>query len=131
MSVQQGLLDLDVPVSQYLPDFSVHSIFESEPAERMTLRHLLSHTAGFTHEAPEGSNYRVGSASFAALCASIGRTWLRCPVGHHFDPTKRTNERTNPPRGVFTVISRGYVHAGGRRFAAGPSRVRCPSVATP
>jgi CubicO group peptidase (beta-lactamase class C family) len=85
IAVQDGLLDLDAPITSYLPDFSVRSPFEADPAGGITLRHLLSHTAGFTHEAPEGSNYRVGSASFAAHCASIRRTWLRCPVGHHFE----------------------------------------------
>jgi CubicO group peptidase (beta-lactamase class C family) len=85
IAVQDGLLDLDVPITAYLPGFSVRSLFEADPADRMTLRHLLSHTAGFTHEAPEGSNYRVGSASFAAHCASIRQTWLRAPVGHHFE----------------------------------------------
>ena len=85
VAVQEGQLDLDVPVTEYLPGFSVRSLFETDPAGRMSLRHLLSHTAGFTHEAPEGSNYRVGSASFAVHCASIRRTWLRCPVGHHFE----------------------------------------------
>jgi CubicO group peptidase (beta-lactamase class C family) len=84
IAVQDGLLDLDAPITAYLPDFSVRSVFETDPADRMTLRHLLSHTAGFTHEAPEGSNYRVGSASFAAHCASIRQTWLRAPVGQHF-----------------------------------------------
>jgi hypothetical protein len=51
----------------------------------MTLRHLLSHTAGFTHEAPVGNNFLVGSASFAAHCQSIADTWLRFPVGHHYE----------------------------------------------
>jgi CubicO group peptidase (beta-lactamase class C family) len=84
LAVQDGLLDLDKPVRTYLPDFSVHSVFEPDPAARITLRHLLSHTAGFTHEAPIGSNFRLGPASFAAHCASIRETWLRFPVGHHF-----------------------------------------------
>ena len=51
----------------------------------MTLRHLLSHTAGFTHEAPVGNNLVVGRASFAAHCRSISDTWLRFPVGHHYE----------------------------------------------
>jgi CubicO group peptidase (beta-lactamase class C family) len=84
LAVQDGLLDLDKPVRTYLPNFSVHSVFEPEAAARITLRHLLSHTAGFTHEAPIGSNFRLGPASFAAHCASIRDTWLRFPVGHHF-----------------------------------------------
>jgi CubicO group peptidase (beta-lactamase class C family) len=85
LAVQDGLVELDVPVSRYLPDFSVRSAFEDRPEQRMTLRHLLSHTAGFTHEAPIGNNYLVGRASFTAHCRSIGETWLRFPVGHHYE----------------------------------------------
>jgi CubicO group peptidase (beta-lactamase class C family) len=80
LAVQDGLVDLDAPVTRYLPGFTVRSLHEPDPAGRLTLRHLLGHTAGFTHEAPEGSNYRIGSASFARHCASIGDTWLRFPA---------------------------------------------------
>jgi CubicO group peptidase (beta-lactamase class C family) len=84
MAAQQGLVDLDVPVTAYLPSFTVRSTFEARPEAKMTLRHLLSHTAGFTHEAPVGSNFRVGRESFSAHCASIGQTWLRFPVGEQY-----------------------------------------------
>jgi CubicO group peptidase (beta-lactamase class C family) len=84
IAAQRGLVDLDLPVTSYLPGFTVRSTFEERPEARMTLRHLLSHTAGFTHEAPIGSNFRVGRESFAAHCESIGRTWLRFPVGEQY-----------------------------------------------
>lgn len=54
LAVQQGLVELDVPITSYLPEFSVGSRFETDPESRMTLRHLLSHTAGLTHQAPIG-----------------------------------------------------------------------------
>ncbi len=85
LAVQQGLLDLDEPITRYLPEFTVNSRFEANPQHKITLRHLLSHTAGFTHEAPVGGNYEVGRGSFEAHCRSISDTWLRFPVGHHFD----------------------------------------------
>ncbi|HXU25529.1 MAG TPA: serine hydrolase domain-containing protein [Tepidiformaceae bacterium] len=85
LAAQYGLIDLDRPVTGYLPEFTVHSSFESAPERRMTLRHLLSHTAGFTHEAPIGNNFVVGRAPFAAHCRSISDTWLRFPVGHHYE----------------------------------------------
>lgn len=85
LAVQQGLVELDEPVTTYLPDFTVNSRFESEPERKITLRHLLSHTAGFTHEAPVGGNFEVGRGSFEAHCRSISETWLRFPVGHHFE----------------------------------------------
>ena len=80
-AVQSGLLDLDVPITTYLPDFTVHSAFEAHPERRITLRMLLSHTAGFTHEAPLGNNYEPGPGDFDAHVRSISETWLRFPVG--------------------------------------------------
>jgi len=84
LAVQDGLLDLDVPITHYLPTFKVNSRFESSPQDRITLRLLLSHRAGFTHEAPVGNNYEPGAAGFAAHVRSISDTWLRYPVGERY-----------------------------------------------
>ena len=81
LAVQRGLLDLDEPITTYLPDFTVHSRFEAAPEARITLRLLLSHRAGFTHEAPVGNNFELGAADFDAHARSISETWLRFPVG--------------------------------------------------
>lgn len=44
MLCEQGLLDLDTPLSRYLPE----PYLPDEPAlEKMTARHVLSHTGGF------------------------------------------------------------------------------------
>ena len=80
-AVQDGKLDLDAPITTYLPAFTVHSAFEANPERKITLRMLLSHTAGFTHEAPIGNNYAVEPGDFDAHVASISDTWLRFPVG--------------------------------------------------
>ncbi|HEY1426667.1 MAG TPA: serine hydrolase domain-containing protein [Caulobacteraceae bacterium] len=86
--VQQGLLDLDAPITRYLPAFSVASRHEPAPQEKMTLRLLLSHRAGFTHEAPVGGNFDELAAyehpSFEEHVESISRTWLRFPVGRRY-----------------------------------------------
>lgn len=84
LAVQEGLLDLDAPITTYWPDFHVHSRFETAPQRRMTLRLLLSHRAGFTHEAPVGNNYEPAAPSFAAHVRSIADTWLRFPVGDRY-----------------------------------------------
>lgn len=84
LAVQAGLLDLDVPITRYLSGFSVRSRFEDRPQDRITLRLLLSHRAGFTHEAPVGNNYEAASPSFAAHVQSISETWLRYPVGDRY-----------------------------------------------
>jgi CubicO group peptidase (beta-lactamase class C family) len=84
MAVQRGLLDLDEPITTYLPDFTVRSRFDAAPERKMTLRLLLSHRAGFTHEAPVGNNFEPAFPDFESHIASISRTWLRYPVGERY-----------------------------------------------
>ena len=46
--VEQGKVNLDDPVEKYLPEFKGVRVEGSQsPAGQMTIRHLLSHTAGF------------------------------------------------------------------------------------
>ena len=88
IAVQRGLLDLDRPITAYLPDFAVSSRHERDPQAKMTLRLLLSHRAGFTHEAPVGGNFEpdfpTAAPDFEAHVASISHTWLRYPVGARY-----------------------------------------------
>lgn len=84
MASQEGLLDLDAPIKNYLPDFRIQTRFDERPLEKITLRHLLSHKAGFTHEAPVGNNYETNSPSLEAHVQSISDTWLRYPVGTRY-----------------------------------------------
>ena len=71
MLVEQGLLGLDDPVSEYLPEFSDLKVYAGgspssfrvrPPAQTMTIRHLLSHTSGLTlglaHMDPVDALYR-------------------------------------------------------------------------
>jgi len=83
IAVQDGLVDLDTPIKEYLPDFTVNSIYDENPEEVITLRHLLSHRAGFTHEAPFGSNFDDRN-DFLKHIESISSTWLRYPVGYRY-----------------------------------------------
>ena len=83
-AVQDGLVDLDEPITTYLPDFHVNSIFEEHPEQKITLRMLLSHTAGFVFEAPYGNNYDRPPYSFEKHIASISDTWLKFPVGTRY-----------------------------------------------
>jgi CubicO group peptidase (beta-lactamase class C family) len=80
-AVASDRLDLDEPITTYLPEFTVHSAFEEQPERKITLRMLLSHTAGFTHEAPVGNNNELDPGEFEAHVRSISDTWLRFPVG--------------------------------------------------
>lgn len=63
-AAQDRLVDLDVPITTYLPDFHVNSIFEEHPEQKITMRMLLSHTAGFVHEAPIGGNSDLPGHTF-------------------------------------------------------------------
>lgn len=84
MAVQDGLVDLDTPIVKYLPTFTVKSRFEERPQEKITLRHLLSHTSGLTHEAPIGNNTDTRYGSFEEHVLSIQDTWLRHRVGERY-----------------------------------------------
>lgn len=84
LAVQRGLLDLDKAITSYLPDFKVRSRFEQRPERKITLRLLLSHRAGFTHEAPVGNNFDPAFPDFEAHVRSISQTWLRFPVGERY-----------------------------------------------
>jgi CubicO group peptidase (beta-lactamase class C family) len=83
-AAQDGLVDLDAPITTYLPDFHVHSIFEEHPEQMMTLRILLSHTAGFPHDASYGGNNDHAVYSLEKQIESISDTWLMFPVGARF-----------------------------------------------
>jgi CubicO group peptidase (beta-lactamase class C family) len=80
LAVQDGSLDLDRPISKWLPDFRVNTRFEPHPEQQISLRLLLSHRSGLAAEAPVGSIYNELDAPFDEHVASISRTWLRYPV---------------------------------------------------
>lgn len=84
MASQEGLLDLNIPIKTYLHDFRIQTRFDERPLEKITLKHLLSHKAGFSHEAPVGNNYETNSPSLEAHVKSISDTWLRYPVGTRY-----------------------------------------------
>lgn len=84
IAVQDSMLDLDLPISHYLSAFKVNSCFEDKPEQKITLRMLLSHTAGFTHEAPIGNNFDYAPCSFDEHINSISNTWLKFPVGSNY-----------------------------------------------
>ncbi len=48
---EQGLLDLDDPVTDYVPFFEVE--YPSESSETITIRHLLNHSSGLSNNVPE------------------------------------------------------------------------------
>lgn len=83
-AVDKGLIGLDDSLVKYLPGFSVKSRFGPEEIGKITFRHLLSHHAGFFHEAPVGNNFGIWHNSFADHIRSIEGTWLLYPVGQRW-----------------------------------------------
>ncbi|MCP5047837.1 MAG: beta-lactamase family protein [bacterium] len=83
MAVQDGLVDLDTPIKEYLPNFTVNTRFGPHPEKRITLRNMLAHRAGFSHDPPLGNHFE-DSNYFRRYIESISHTWLRFPVGYRF-----------------------------------------------
>jgi CubicO group peptidase (beta-lactamase class C family) len=81
MAVQEGLINLDVPIKTYLPDFHIQSRFSEDPMSVITLRHLLSMTSGLTHDAPVGNNADPFTPSYEDHIQSFSQTWLRFKTG--------------------------------------------------
>jgi CubicO group peptidase (beta-lactamase class C family)/D-alanyl-D-alanine dipeptidase len=97
--VERGELDLDAPVSKYIPDFHPNNPFKTQ----ITLRQLMSHRAGLLREPPVGNYFDPSNLSLAAMVHSLNDTTLIYPPGTH---TKYSNA------GVAVV---GYVlekHSG-------------------
>ena len=78
--VEQGKLDLDVPVSRYVPTFEPENPFGGE----ITLRELMSHRSGLVREPPVGHYFDAGSPTLAQTIASLDSTQLV------YEPNTRT-----------------------------------------
>ena len=61
--VQDGKIALDAPLSRYLPD----SVYPRERADHMTIRQLLTHTAGLGPGAVKLPQFRAAPQSFTSL----------------------------------------------------------------
>src|SRR5262249_37314593 len=104
--VEQGLYDLDAPVSQYLPDFTPKNPFGKE----ITLRQLMSHRSGLVREPPVGHYFDPTQPGLAATVKSLNATELvYAPesktkysnaaitvVGHLLEPFENYMQRTMP-----------------------------------
>ncbi len=75
--VDAGLVDLDDPVREWVPEFSLSGQW---PAEAITVRHLLTHTSALPdyYEDPLGP---TGDQALTDWAASLGETRLHSPPG--------------------------------------------------
>jgi CubicO group peptidase (beta-lactamase class C family) len=84
VAIQDGLLELDVPIIEYFSQFTVNSRFEDNPHKKITLRHLLNHTSGIARFAPVGNFREPSHISLEDKVLSISSTWLRHKVGERY-----------------------------------------------
>jgi CubicO group peptidase (beta-lactamase class C family)/D-alanyl-D-alanine dipeptidase len=70
--VEQGKLDLDVPVSRYLPDFKPANPFKKP----ITLRELMAHRSGLVREPPVGHYFDPTHPTLADTVKSLNGTAL-------------------------------------------------------
>ncbi|MFQ6172119.1 serine hydrolase [Oryzobacter sp. R7] len=73
--IEDGTVDLEAPVAAYLPEFAANG------KEAVTVRHLLTHTSGFTSWLPLHSRYpdeasRVKAVMDQKLTNPVGSTYL-------------------------------------------------------
>lgn len=76
---EKGLINLDAPISQYVPDITLSS---SDPAQPITVRHILSHTSGYsTHTYSDliDNNY-----SRENIYKKLGTIQPHYKTGNHF-----------------------------------------------
>lgn len=70
--VEEGELDLDTPVTEYLPTFQPGNPYDKP----ITLRQLMSHRSGLVREPPVGSYFDPTAPSLAATVLSLNETEL-------------------------------------------------------
>lgn len=93
--VEAGHLDLDAPVTRYLPDFKPTNRF----AAAITLRQILAHRAGLVREPPYGNYFENDQDSLSKMVESLTHTEIV------YEPGTRTKYSN---AGVATA---GYIAA--------------------
>jgi CubicO group peptidase (beta-lactamase class C family)/D-alanyl-D-alanine dipeptidase len=73
--VEQGKIDLDAPVTRYLPEFRPRNPF----GKPITLRQLMLHRSGLVRESPVGNYFDPTEPSLARTVASLNKTSLVYP----------------------------------------------------
>jgi serine beta-lactamase-like protein LACTB len=78
-AAERGLLNLDAPITDYLPELVFEDPFDSE--QQITLRHLHAHRAGILRESPVGHYFDTSFPTIEESVKSIIGTKLLHPVG--------------------------------------------------
>ncbi|MCP4548098.1 MAG: beta-lactamase family protein [bacterium] len=78
---EKGLVDLEAPISRYLPELQLQSVWGEHPENRIKVGWLLDHRSGLPHEAAVNNNYDLASGSYTEHLASIANVWLKYQPG--------------------------------------------------
>ncbi len=70
--VERGILDLDAPLTKYLPDFKPDNPFDKP----ITLRQMMAHRSGLVREPPVGNYFDPTGPSLAKMVESLNKTRL-------------------------------------------------------
>jgi CubicO group peptidase (beta-lactamase class C family) len=81
-AIDLGQLDADAPVHRYLPWFRVA---DAGASARITLRHLLNQTSGFSRADGLVPLLRGTTASIEELARGLGAVSLNRPVGERYE----------------------------------------------
>lgn len=81
-AIDAGQLEADAPVQRYLPWFRVA---DPETSARITLRHLLNQTSGFSRGDGIAPLLQGSTASIEELARGLGAVSLNRPVGERFE----------------------------------------------
>lgn len=73
--VERGMLDLDAPITDYLPAFQPENPYQTP----ITLRQLMSHRSGLVRESPVGNYFDPSEPSLAETVDSLNQTRLVYP----------------------------------------------------
>lgn len=81
-AIDAGQLDADAPVQRVLPWFRVA---DADASARITLRHLLNQTSGFSRDDGIAPLLQGNTASIDELARGLGAVSLNRPVGERFE----------------------------------------------
>jgi CubicO group peptidase (beta-lactamase class C family)/D-alanyl-D-alanine dipeptidase len=70
--VERGVLDLDAPITDYLPDFQPRSPFDKP----ITLRQMMAHRSGLVREPPVGNYFDPTGPPLTKTVESLNKTQL-------------------------------------------------------
>ncbi|MDR4469681.1 MAG: beta-lactamase family protein [Nitrospira sp.] len=79
--VERGLIDLDRPITTYLPEFSVKSRFPD--AAPITIRHILTHHSGLPRDVPLGM-WSNNPQPYATVLDDLRSRYVLHPPNHIF-----------------------------------------------